>query len=552
MPGVHLAVCRAVTGAHPPPEPELIRHDGHVLALDAGANPSPPDGIDPHRFPASLDGAFAAALWDTGRRRLVLARDRIGIRPLFHAAFPGGLAFASTPTALLASGLIDGAPDLAHLGDLAGFRPGEADATGHAAIRRLLPAHLLEAEGGAVRIRRYWRLPLRGSPPEAHSMPSAAAALRQRLEQAVDRNLPPDEVLAAEVSGGIDSGTVVALAARSPGRRLLGWCFGPPPERAGLGAIDETVYAEAVAQFSGFPLTRIGADQVAAASTALVSVDTPQVPGAGDHRDALLKAAAEAGTRAVLSGYGGDEVASWNGEGAAVEALTRLRFGWLLNSPLAGREPVWRTLGRELKQLIGMGPGRDRHAPIDRFSKRGTRPRARLPLVDTRRIRRRNLERPDFTLRLEEEALLAARHGLVYVYPLLDRALLEWTVNLPASLAIEDGTRRAVFRHAVTDLLPDSVAWRRRKYMVDGTVLAGLVDRAAEIRAELARLARNPRVAAVIDVDALSREIDALPCREEALALIDAATRRGEQVDHPALALLRPLTLARYLDSIGT
>jgi asparagine synthase (glutamine-hydrolysing) len=229
----------------------LLGARGHTL------EPGPDTVVIPHLyqehgldFPARLDGMFAVALWDVKARRLVLARDRAGEKPLFHTAGGGRerrFAFASEPGALArlpwvprepAAGAI--ARYLAH-----GFFAGEDCA--FAALRQLPPAHLLEVTAAGARAMRYWH-PWDGlQPPARMGDDVLAEATRETLAEAVESRMPGDVPFGVFLSGGVDSGLVATLAARR-GHRFPVFSM----RLAGQG-YDETGYAREVA-------ARIGAD----------------------------------------------------------------------------------------------------------------------------------------------------------------------------------------------------------------------------------------------------------------------------------------------------
>ena len=229
----------------------LLAARGHTL------EPGPDTVVVPHLyeehgldFPAHLDGMFAVALWDVKARRLLLARDRAGEKPLFHTAAggPGGrFAFASQPGALVGLPWVRRDPAagpvaryLAH-----GFFAGEDCA--FAALRQLPPAHRLEVTAAGARAVRYWR-PWDGVQPAARMGDDVLAeATRETLAEAVESRMPGDVPFGVFLSGGVDSGLVATLAARR-GHRFPVFSM----RLAGQG-YDETGYARQVA-------ARIGAD----------------------------------------------------------------------------------------------------------------------------------------------------------------------------------------------------------------------------------------------------------------------------------------------------
>ena len=204
-------------------------------------------------FVHRLNGMFALALYERDRHRLLLVRDRLGIKPLYWSRCRGGgLLFASEIKALFASGLVQPAVDeaavsayLAH-----GYVPGPE--TIFAGVRKLPPGHLMRVEAdGTVRCEPYWRFDDIPDPGPTDPR-NAAERLTDLLRDSVRLQLRSDVPVGALLSGGIDSGLMVALAAQESDRPLS--TFTVSFEGA---AVDEAPLAEAVAQRYGTRHTRL-------------------------------------------------------------------------------------------------------------------------------------------------------------------------------------------------------------------------------------------------------------------------------------------------------
>jgi asparagine synthase (glutamine-hydrolysing) len=163
-------------------------------------------------FVSELRGMFALAVWDSRRRRLLLARDRLGKKPLLYSERDGELVFASEMQALATDPEPVREVDLGALGDYLsyGYVPGPA--TIFRGVRKLPPAHVLTWEQGTTSLKRYWDL--RYTPKLEVSEAEALAELERRLDEAVRLRLIADVPLGALLSGGVDSSVVVALMAR--------------------------------------------------------------------------------------------------------------------------------------------------------------------------------------------------------------------------------------------------------------------------------------------------------------------------------------------------
>ena len=192
-----------------------------------------------------LRGMFAFALWDDRRKSLLIARDRLGKKPLHYALHNGKLYFASEIKSILAV-----APELAEVNRPAlmqymylGYIPDPA--TAFVGIHKLPPAHTLEFERGEIRIRKYWDLPEYGT-HHPKSEEECLEELETRLAEAVRIRLISDVPLGAMLSGGTDSSTVVALMARASSAPVKTFAIGFTQ-----ADFDESKYARIVAEKFG-------------------------------------------------------------------------------------------------------------------------------------------------------------------------------------------------------------------------------------------------------------------------------------------------------------
>jgi asparagine synthase (glutamine-hydrolysing) len=172
-------------------------------------------------FPRLLNGMFAIALHDMHRKKVVLVRDHLGIKPLFYALTAGHLVFGSEIKALLASGLIERTLDVDALGEFLSWEYVPGTRTLVKAIRKLEPAHLMEidlnvarSERPAIRIAPFWDVPSPGAGGSNGATPRTAGewedAIDGTIRECVRRQLVSDVPLGAFLSGGVDSSLVVA------------------------------------------------------------------------------------------------------------------------------------------------------------------------------------------------------------------------------------------------------------------------------------------------------------------------------------------------------
>jgi asparagine synthase (glutamine-hydrolysing) len=162
-------------------------------------------------FVERLAGMFAFALWDAPRRRLVMARDRVGKKPLFYRTDADGLSFASEPKAFLAEPGFTATPDLQAISQYLSFQYVPSPRSAFRGVEKLPPAHLMVVEDGRMTLRRYWKLSYAGQRTIGED--DAVEQLDGHLRTAVKRRLISDVPLGAFLSGGIDSGLVVSYMA---------------------------------------------------------------------------------------------------------------------------------------------------------------------------------------------------------------------------------------------------------------------------------------------------------------------------------------------------
>ena len=193
---------------------------------------------------------FAFALFDTARGRLVLARDRLGIKPMYYADVRGGLAFGSETRALARAGFNGGGPDLRGVGDYLIWGRQRAETTLFEGVRALRPGAYLDWKDGIARTKRWYHIGVAPDPDIAADPPGA---LRAGLEDSVSRHLIADRPVGVFLSGGLDSGVVLRTAARSGSVRALTVTF--PEVGADEGRSAAQIATEVGAQHDGVDVT---------------------------------------------------------------------------------------------------------------------------------------------------------------------------------------------------------------------------------------------------------------------------------------------------------
>ena len=249
-----------------------------------------------------LRGMFAFAIWDARRQFLFLARDRLGIKPLYYHSNDGCFLFASEVRALLASGIPETAIDPTGLFHYLNFGSLSAPHTLLQGICELPPGHHLQVTPAEVKLKKYWD-PSRGK-FQLFKQQAAEDTVRQSLEQAVQMHMISDAPLGAFLSGGIDSSAITAFASGRRKEPLPTLSVGFHEEE-----FDESPYANMMARRQGTDhhvLTLDEAELLRSLPAALAAMDQPSVDGINTWF--IARSARQNGWSAALSGLGGDEI----------------------------------------------------------------------------------------------------------------------------------------------------------------------------------------------------------------------------------------------------
>ncbi|HEX3905282.1 MAG TPA: asparagine synthase (glutamine-hydrolyzing), partial [Polyangia bacterium] len=436
---------------------------------------------------AALDGMFAFAIWDAGRERLLLARDRCGIKPLYYAELPaGGLVFASELTALLAHGGIDGA-----LGaeGLASYFFSDYVHPPHSivgAVKKLPPGHTLVWERGTLGAPRpFWQVPAPGPMP-TEDEEALGRRLWAGIERSVEAQLISDVPVGIFLSGGIDSSLVAAAAARRAGTRMKAFSIGFED-----GSFDESNYARLVAKQLGVEhVTETLREEnlLDVVDLALDKLDEPLADPSFIPTFLLSRLAARH-VKVVIGGDGGDEL--WGG-------YPTYRAHKLAN--VYGAFPGWFRRGI-VERVVARLPIDDRYQSLEwklrRFTgrwddarvarhlrwmstvdlpelgaavpaARGLLPAtlgARLPETDDWLNQILAL---DFSTYMSGSVLTkvdraSMAHGLEVRPPLLDDALVDFAFSLPSRFKLRGRRGKVLLKRAARGQIPDAIIDRPKK-----------------------------------------------------------------------------------------
>jgi asparagine synthase (glutamine-hydrolysing) len=515
-------------------------------------------------FVRRLDGMFVFALWDARRRRLVLGRDAIGIKPIYYLLEPHRLVFASEVKAILAVPGVRAAVNEEALVEYLSLGYVPAPHTLFARVEKLPPATVLTVENGRIVTTRYWHLPR--DVDRSMSYSDWVAAVRTRLEAAVAEQMVSDVPLGAFLSGGVDSSAVVAFMARHAQHRVATYSIGFEGS-SGASLYNELPYARRVAAQFGTDHHEIVVrpDVVELLPRLIWHLDEPMADTAFV-TTYLVSKFARRDVTVILSGVGGDEL--FGGYRRYQDEFFRSRYrflpGWLRHSvltPLARRLPSDRhsrllNLSRLARSflLADALPFEERYrAFVEVFN---AQQRKELRPADTSEptaLARAFQQAPtgdalaqlmhvDLATQLPDDLLMltdkmSMATSLECRVPLLDRQLVEMAARMPANVRMRGGQLKALLKQSLNTVLPREILHREKRGF--GAPMG------AWIKAELVPLLRHLLSRQSIQ----GRGWFQWEAVADAIALHTAG--RADHTDH-LLALMNLEIWARlYLDGVG-
>jgi asparagine synthase (glutamine-hydrolysing) len=433
-----------------------------------------------------LHGMFAFAVWDRRRARLVLARDRVGKKPLFYCHRDGVLSFASELGALMQDKEIPREVDHQALDCYLTYLCVPAPMSAFKAVRKLAPATTLVYDNGRVRTERYWRLDY----SRKRSVADAGAVqeeLRERIRAAVRRRMIADVPLGAFLSGGIDSSAVVAAMAEASPQPVKTFSIGFEQDR-----FNELAAARLIAErySTDHEEFMVRPDAIEIVPTLLRRYGEPFADSSAIPSFYLAELTRRHVTVA-LNGDGGDE--SFAGYNRYLSNLVATRLERL---PLGLRRAVSTVAGRlparsddmasalsRLRRLTGTLALDSPARYAEYHSAFGSQERDQLYTPEYRRLIGRSvasdvIRRPweeasgrspiDVMLEVDVNTYLpndllvkmdiaTMAHSLEARSPFLDHELMEFAASLPPALKVRRGKKKALLRDALRGWLPDSI-----------------------------------------------------------------------------------------------
>ena len=437
-------------------------------------------------------GMFAFGLWDAPRRRLLLVRDRLGVKPLYWAQVGDRVLFASEIKAILESGLVKPAANDRVLSEVLATRYTAGTETMFEGIFKLLPGHRLVFDRGHVRIEKYWDLPLDGPDPELERLSERELIDRFRslLRQSVRLRLMADVPLGMFLSGGIDSTAVAALMAQEVDR-----------------PIDTFSVAFADRRFSELEYARQAAQAIGANSHEIVIDDNDffgALPRLIWHEDEpiahpssvplhFVSALAREHVKVVLTGEGSDELLAgygkyprslfnWNA-GGVYERMVPGAVRAAVASSVVPRLPG--TMGRLARRSFLAMPRRPADMFLDNFA--GVPLRLQQALLTSRvtdgadpyaasleyftraggnsgvlgRLLYTDVKTYLVELLMKQDQMSMST-SIESRVPFLDHVLVEFAARLPNRLKLSGLTTKRILREAIRGLVPHEILTRKK------------------------------------------------------------------------------------------
>ena len=447
-----------------------------------------------HDCLARFNGMFAFAIWDARDESLFLARDRLGIKPLYYADTPAGFAFASEIKALFAIPQIERSVDRAALDQFMTFLWTPGSATAFRGVSKLPPAHYLVYHRGEVKISEYWDLTF----DEDHSVTESdwVERVREQINRSVRAQMLSDVPLGAFLSGGLDSSSIVALMSRVSDTKPTTYTFGFRSEDLRYDILEDDIkYARMVSE-------RIATDyheaylepQVMELLPKLVyHMDEPVADPAMITSYLICRSARERLT-VLLSGMGGDEVFAGYPRHAAVKVAEAYNMiPSFLSRPVVDALPGGRpgrltALFRNTKKLAKSAalPERERYLGFGTYfteaEKReiysddlAAETREFDPYAEHQRCFDRVADHdfvnqmlyvdlktflPCLNLTYTDKTSMASSTEVRV--PLLDHELVELAARIPSALKLKGLTGKYILKRAAESWLPREIIHRKK------------------------------------------------------------------------------------------
>lgn len=447
-------------------------------------------------FVVHLRGMFAFAIWDDRRKRLVVGRDRLGIKPYYLLQRGTALYFGSELKCLLAVDGFERRLNIQAFSDFFTFKYVPGPQTIYQGIQELPPGHVGIWHDGELRIKRYWQLTPEFGP--IRSVDYYAEGLRHHLEEAVKLHLVSEVPLGAFLSGGIDSSAIVAMMSRAGGGRVKTFTIGFESGQAG---VDERPFARTVAtQYATEHSEYLYEDpqkQVEQMLPAILQAFDEPFADSSAIPNYMVSEAARKYVTVALSGTGGDELfAGYERYRGALAAEKYRKLPAVIRRGILDRVlrnlPEFRAAGLWVDRLKRFSESADLPLPqryqryLSAFDEQEKASLFSRDVVDSLQ-RAGHLVTPlamsrtgplsdplnwmlftDMETYLPDDELrktdrLSMWHSLEVRVPFLDHKVVEFTATIPARFKLHGITKKYVLLKALEGLVPHSILGRRKQ-----------------------------------------------------------------------------------------
>ncbi|MDP9413539.1 MAG: asparagine synthase-related protein [Pseudomonadota bacterium] len=485
-----------------------------------------------------LRGDFAFGYWDGQKRRLLLARDFLGQRPLYyHRRENGFFSFASMPKGLHALPEIDRAPDLKAVADFVALMPEDGENTFFEGIRKVAPGHFLIVTASGLQMHRYWQPPSR--PVLLKKTADYVEAVRSRFDAAVAARLRRTrDKVAVHLSGGLDSGAVAATAARLAGMReqkIVAFTSAPrehfdPP--SGNSISDETTLAAATAgRYPNIEHVVIRAGSGSPLEVLARGFDLYDRPVLNPVNlvwlEAIYAGAQACGTNILLTGARGNAGFSYSGmpllskllRGGQIGRLAQesralhrngMRLGTIAAQALGPSlpDPFWKLVQRlrgrygDISEYTALRAGAVQELKLAQRAKAGGMDLSFRPVSDSLAARLWLLKGVDYG-NYNKGAL--GGWGVDTRDPTADRDLIEFCLAIPDEQNLVNGVTRSIARSAMTDRMADAALRETRKGYQAADWYEGLAAVRENLQREVESISACPLASSILDTERLQK-----------------------------------------------
>lgn len=485
-----------------------------------------------------LIGDFAFAIWNKETQELFCVRDHLGVKPLNYYYDESCFVFSSDVSAIVCQSDLNLSVDQRQIADTLSIVKSEKNRTTYSEIKKLPPGHSLSWKKGKLTLEKYWDL----KPQQTIQKKDVEiiAEFKSMLEESVLCRTKSHKYIGSELSGGVDSSSIAALASKFVPLKTFSHIL---PDHL-IGKIhpfkDEREFIHLLGDFCNISERHFITSEVSLLNTLKQHVKdfkNLSQQNFGIFSDQLYKKAEEQNIEVLLSGFGGDEVVTSKSASYLTE-LAKNKQWEEIKIDLKNQYPsqtvffkkyfklrlkdLFPALKRLRFKTAWWKPKYNNLALNKDFEKNAKIKKRYFEYyqnMQTHSLQERNIERithPHVSQRLEYCSLIARKYGVEYRYPLLDIRLIEYYLAIPPRLKARNGIGRYIMRKAIEGIVPPKIQWRTDKSGATiPTVFMRMMRDENEIADLIERARTNPLVRKYIDLDKYEQWYDKLRRRSE-------------------------------------